>query len=123
MRHGAKLGVLLLGLLMGGEPLVACMLPSTVLTSEEQACCRRMANQCGHNGMSSSHSCCKTISAPDKSAVAKSSFRLSYQVHLLYLAQPIDRLSVLPQFGLTSSAVLGHSPPQSPPSSCDILRI
>ena len=82
-----------------------------------------MAHQCGHNGVSSSHSCCKTISAPDQSAVAKSSFKLAYQVQLLDFAQPTDQLSVLPQLGLTTSAVLGHSPPQSPPSSCDILRI
>ncbi len=123
MRHGAKLGVLLLGLLMGGEPLMACMLPSSVLTPAEQACCRRMANQCSHNGMPSSHSCCKTISAPDRSTVAKSSFRLAYQVQLLYLAQPTNQLSVIPQLGSTTSAVLGHSPPQSPPSSSDILRI
>jgi hypothetical protein len=44
-------------------------------------------------------------------------------VQLLDLAQPADQLSVLPHLGLTTSAVLGHSPPQSPPSSSDILRI
>ena len=123
MKLVAKIGVLLLALLIGGGQLMACMLPSTALTAEEQACCKEMANQCGHDQMPSSHPCCKTITPSDQKALAKSSYKLIYQAQLLYLAEPTIQLAELPQHVADVSAVLGHSPPEPSSSSLDILRI
>jgi hypothetical protein len=122
VKHLAKVGVFLLAFLIGGTPLMACMLPSFAFTEQEQACCRRMAHQCGDREMPSSHSCCKTV-GPDRTAVAKSSFKLAYQAQLLYVAQAISQLAEPPQQALATFAVLGHSPPETPPSYPDILRI
>jgi hypothetical protein len=123
MRFVAKVGVLLLLLLMAGGQVMACMLPSGVLTAEEKACCREMADQCGHDRMPPSHSCCKTITPPDERAVAKSSFDLNYQVQVLSLPQAIIQVAELPQHVLAVSAILSHSPPEAQPFSIDILRI
>lgn len=102
---------------------MACMLPSAALTAQEQACCRQMANQCGHNQISSSHSCCKTVSPLYQSAVVNSSFTLGYRVQVLHLPQPTVQLAELPQMSFADFSATGHSPPQAPPSSPDILRI
>jgi hypothetical protein len=123
VRYLAKFGVLLLVLLMAAGQLMACMLPSSVLTVEEQACCREMANQCGHQGMAQSHSCCKTLTPPDQSAVTKSSFDLSYQAHFLFLPEAGIQVPKLPQHAAPGFALPDHSPPQAPPIFADILRI
>jgi hypothetical protein len=123
MRFVGKLGVLLLVLLMAGGQFMACMLPSSVLTAEEKACCREMANQCGHDRMPSSHPCCKTITPADQSAVAKSTFDVNYQVQLLYLPQAEIQVAEPPQHVLAAFVVLDHSPPEAQPFSIDILRI
>ena len=102
---------------------MACLLPSAVLTAEEQACCREMANQCGHGRMPSSHPCCKTITPSDENAVAKSSFKLIYQAQLDYVMEPTIQVAELPQHISEISAVLGHSPPEEASASLDILRI
>jgi len=119
----AKVGVFLLAFLSWGTPMMACMLPSAALTPEEQACCRRMAHECGDHQMPSSHSCCKTVGSQDQAAVAKSSFNLTYQAQLLYAVQATAQLAEPPQHPFATSAVLGHSPPETPSSSSDILRI
>jgi hypothetical protein len=102
---------------------MACMLPSRVLTAEEKACCREMANQCGDQGMAKSHSCCETVAPPDQSALAKSSFHLSYQVEFLYLPEVTIQVAHQPDHAVLHSAVLDYSPPEAPPISVDILRI
>lgn len=119
----AKSGVLLLVLLMAAGQLMACMLPSSVLSDAEKACCRKMANQCGHDGMAGSHPCCKTITPPDQSALTTSSFHLNYQAQLLYLPQTGIQVAELPQQAVPWFAVLDHSPPEAAPISVDILRI
>lgn len=110
----------LIAMLLAPE-VMACLLPSSVLTAEERACCQDMANECGGMDMPSSHSCCKTLSAPDQTAVAKASFKLSSQLVLAYFIQPAE---FSPVVSLTSHIVasLGHSPPETPPSSSEILR-
>ena len=102
---------------------MACMLPSAVLTAEEQACCKEMANQCGRDRMPPSHPCCRTITPSDQNALAKSSFNLIYQTQLLYFAEPIVQVADLPKHISDVYAVLGHSPPEGPSASLDILRI
>jgi hypothetical protein len=124
MRRAAKFGVLVLALLIAGVPVMACVLPSAALTAQEKACCRQMANQCGHDQMPSSHSCCKTVSPPDQTATVKSPFNLGYQLQVPGLPELTSPFFGLPEpatFAVVS--VLGHSPPQAQPVSPDILRI
>ena len=103
---------------------MACALPSAALTTAEKACCRRMARQCGgQQNMPASHSCCKTISPPDLNALAQAPYQLVHHIQLLGLTQPVTQLAGLPQHGRRTLAVLDHSPPETPPSTTDILRI
>jgi hypothetical protein len=103
---------------------MACAVPSGALTTAEKACCRRMARQCGgQQNMPASHSCCKTVSPRDQIAVAQTPYKFVHHVQLLGLTQPATQLAGLPQHGLRTLAVLDHSPPETPPSSTDILRI
>ena len=118
-----KIGVLLLICLLVGSPVFACMLPGAVTTAEEAACCREMASDCGHADTPSSHSCCQTLSAPDQAAVAKGSFKLLQQLNPLYVVQPSFDSVPAVQRVLLPVAGIGHSPPETPPSSSAILRI
>lgn len=122
MKLVAKFGILLLSLVTAGVPVMACMLPSSVLTVQEKACCRQMASECGGQQMPPSHSCCKTVT-PDQSALAQSSYKLLHHVQLLWLAQLAGQVAALPRRASADFAVLVHSPPQAPACSADILRI
>ena len=121
MRQFAKFGVLFLVLLIGGAPLMACTLPSAILTPAERACCRQMASQCGGEQMPASHSCCKSIAPPFQIPISKSSIQLVYQVHFLYLVT-VDP-NHLPQNTSLRYPAIDHSPPDAHPSSPLILRI
>ncbi|HJT70600.1 MAG TPA: hypothetical protein VJ731_10395 [Terriglobales bacterium] len=123
MKPIAKIAIFALVVLMGGAPLMACMLPSNMMTAQEKACCRRMAHRCGDHTMPSSHSCCKTVGAPERVAVATSSFSQVPQVQFVYLVQPSVTLADMTHGAVFNSSAPGHSPPESPPSSPDILRI
>jgi hypothetical protein len=105
---------------LAATPLLACVLPSGA-TSEESACCRDMADQCDHGTMPSSHPCCKTVSAPEQTALAKAPFKLF--VHLLYFVPTtLHSAQATPEVFHTALAA-GHSPPEGPPGSSEILRI
>ena len=125
MRLLAKVGVLVLALLIAGVPLMACMLPGTSLSVEEQACCREMGYQCGHDQMPSSHPCCKTVGPTDHNALAKSSFRLAREFHALDLVLPITETAELhcKARWVPSYAVLAHAPPNVPAATPDVLKI
>jgi hypothetical protein len=102
---------------------MACMLSSNVLTEQEKACCRRMAHRCGDHTMPSSHSCCKTVGSPEQVAVARPSCSQTPQLDFVYLMQPTVAVGDMVHHTVIRSIVPGHSPPESPPSSSDILRI
>ena len=121
MKHIAKIGILSLAMVMGGAPLMACMLPSYVMTAQEKACCRRMAHRCGDHTMPSSHSCCKTVGV-DQVAVAKSCFNPTPQLDFVFAEQP-TAITELARRVVVDASVPGHSPPESPPSSSNILRV
>ena len=124
MRVLAKSGFLLLAMLIAGTPLMACMLPLSVLTPEEQACCQEMANQCGQDQMPPSHPCCKTVGPTDHNALAKASFKLLGEFHALYLLQPLTQAAELAQLATANFAAFDHAPPGLTASSTtDILRI
>lgn len=118
----AKIGVLLLSSLLSGAPIVACMLPGAITTDEEAACCQDMDSDCGQGDMPSSHSCCKAISAPNH-ALAKRSFESSQQFNPLYIVPPNFGFAEAAQQMIHPVVGLGHSPPETPPSSTAILRI
>lgn len=102
---------------------MACFLPDAQMTQAEKECCRHMAEQCGKMEMPSSHSCCETVVVPGPVSLVTA-------IHSL----AID-LSVLPHFSAESDLASGspaswsalafnvHSPPESPPSTSQILRI
>ena len=123
MRFVAKVGVLLLALLIGGGQLMACMLPTATLSAEEQACCKEMANQCGQDQMPSSHPCCKTVGPTDHHAIAKSSFELIRESQTLYQVQPIVQVAETLRLATANFAAVEHAPPEPPPPSIDLLRI
>ena|ERR1700681_1953448 len=123
MKTIAKIGILALIVMVGGAPLMACMLPSNVMTAQEKACCRRMAHRCGDHTMPSSHSCCKTVGSPEQVAVGRSSFSQTPQLDFVYLVQPTVAFGDMVHRPILRPSVPGHSPPESPPSSSNILRI
>src|SRR5712692_10881906 len=93
------------------------------ISGAEKACCRRMAHRCGDHSMPSSHSCCKTVSSPEQVAVARSAFSQTPQLDFVYLMQPTVAFGNMVHHAVVRSSVPGHSPPESPPSSSNILRI
>jgi hypothetical protein len=123
MNRAAKLGAILLVFLMAGAPLMACMLPVNTMSDDEQACCREMAGQCGQADMPSSHSCCKTLAGSVQLAVAKSRFELPYRSLIFDLPLQLHDSQVLNQVATSVPIFLDQSPPETPPSSSNILRI
>jgi|SRR6185437_7357280 len=123
MKGIAKIGNLALAFLIGGGPLMACMLPSNVMTPQEKACCMRMAQRCGDHTMPSTHSCCKTIASPDRDAVVSSSFGPVLHFDFVHAIQPTLTCGKLMRRSFHPAFAFGQSPPESPPPSLDILRI
>lgn len=123
MRQVAKVGAVLLVLLMLGAPLVACMLPAGATSAEEQACCREMGNQCGSDQMPSSHSCCKTLAPSAQLAIAKKPFHLQKVSLIAYLSQQVVDSLVLGPAEFSQAGTADHSPPETVPSAFNILRI
>src|SRR5438309_11798179 len=109
MKAVAKLAIFALAIVVGGAPLMACMLPSNIMTAQEKDCCRRMAHRCGDHTMPSSHSCCKTVGLPERVAVARSSFSQTPQLDLVYLIQPTVALGDIVHRTVVRSSVQGHS--------------
>src|SRR5438309_8362503 len=123
MKAVAKLAIFALAIVVGGAPLMACMLPSNIMTAQEKDCCRRMAHRCGDHSMPSSHSCCKTVTSPEQVAVARSASSQTPQLDLFYLMQPTVAFGDMVHRAVVRSSAPGPSPPESPPSSSNILRI
>jgi hypothetical protein len=125
----AKLGVCAIILVLAGAQPLACMLPGGATTEEESACCREMGPDCNSDDMPSSHSCCQRVSAPDRAALAKASFKLaklaklSVNLHYFYSGPPQAALSQGLQQTAGTAITLGHSPPGAPLLSSEILRI
>src|SRR5437588_4955161 len=117
-----KNGFLTLVMVLGRTPLMAIMLPTNVMTAQEKPCCRRMAHRCGDHTMPSTHSCCKTVGSPEQVATARLPFSQTPQLDFVYLMQPTVAFSDLGHRVALRPSVSGHSPPESPPSSSDILR-
>ncbi len=102
------------------------MLPMAAMSTEERACCKHMAKQCGDAGMSQSHSCCqRSVGGLNFDLLPAKSNLLNHQLAVLALHFiPATADLVLPTETLLSRGIsIGHAPPGSPPSSISVLRI
>jgi hypothetical protein len=121
----AKIGVSTLALLLAALPAVACAVPGTVMTAAERACCKRMADQCGHSGMAKSHGCCEIQTAPNDFHALKASFaQLDHSLIDLH-AQPAESQTTADSHlrFTTNTPFPTHSPPGLAYSATTILRI
>lgn len=125
LRLAAKIGVSTLALLLAALPVMACAVPGAAMTAAEQACCKRMANQCGHSGMAKSHGCCEIQTAPnDFHALKASSSQLDHSSIDLH-AQPVALQTVADSQSIftTNTGFPTHSPPELVFSASTVLRI
>ena len=60
MRRAVIIAIALLALSWTAAPLLACVMPSGVMTVQEHECCKQMPEMCGSAHMPESHSCCRT---------------------------------------------------------------
>src|SRR5579871_137374 len=90
LRLTAKFAIFGLVAIILVPSVMACVLPASSLSAEERACCREMAGNCGEMDMPSSHSCCKTLPAPELATVAKAPFNPSIQLEIAYFVEPAD---------------------------------
>jgi hypothetical protein len=121
-----KVGVSLLSLLLFAAPIMACALPAMAMSAAERECCKRMAHDCGDKGMAKSHSCCQTVSVPDRLPAIKSSSQAGSKHLRLALAHALPPLPTITTIRESASSPLAadiHSPPVSPPASISVLRI
>jgi hypothetical protein len=112
VRLAAKIGVSTLALLLAALPVMACAVPGAAMTAAERACCKHMANQCGHSGMAKSHGCCQIQTAPnDFHALKASSTQLDHSLIDLHV-QPAALQTIADSHLVftTSTTFLTHSP-------------
>jgi hypothetical protein len=121
-----KVGVSGLVLMLAALPVAACVLPGVAMTPAERACCKKMAEQCGHNGMVKYHSCCEPTATPANFHALKTASSQEHQFSLvLFHALPLNT-QVDTYFSPTqwSSLVFcTHSPPGLGSTTTTILRI
>jgi len=120
MRAVRIFAVVLLLVLWGVLPALACLLPQRALTPSEMKCCAQMAGNCGGK-MQTSHSCCKP-------AADAGSAMLTAANHV----KPISMALLVTPFSADSSPLGVHStvgerrvhpPPHGDAPSIEILRI
>ena len=106
-----------------GGPAMACFLPDAQMTQAERECCRHMAEQCGKMQMPSSHSCCETVVVPGPVSLVTAIHSLAVDLSVVphFAVQPDAALASPADWSALVSSV--HSPPESPPSTSQILRI
>ena len=122
----SKVGVFALALMLAALPVAACVLPGAAMTTAEQDCCKKMAEQCGHAGMAKSHPCCQISAAPSNlhalktSATQADDFSLMAVHSLPVSIQPIAAVAVAPVAFQNSDV---HGPPGLESLSTTVLRI
>lgn len=124
MKVAGKSAVLCVALSLLSVPIVACLSSGSALSSEEQECCRKMAEGCGEMQMPSSHSCCTTTTVRQAFPYLASS-RSSVSVAREPLAVlPVVKASLAADRIPHDRVYLNtHAPPESPPGSISVLRI
>ena len=121
-----KVAVLVLAVLFAALPVVACAVPSAAMTPAERECCKKMAEQCGHNGMAKSHSCCEPTATPANFYAPKTASSQEHHFslvlfHALPLTTQADTYFSPTQW--SSGVSCTHSPPGLESTSTTILRI
>jgi hypothetical protein len=123
MRVVRQFGALMLLLVTFLAPAMACMVPNAEMTTQEQACCRVMKNQCGQMEMPASHGCCQKtpLSVHDNALDTRIIALHPVAVTAVWLtaSELLNPASVL----TGSIEHPDYSPPKSPPSAISILRI
>ena len=115
-----------MALALAALPVAACVLPGAAMTAAEQDCCKKMAGQCGHAGMTKSHSCCQVAAAPSNLQALKTSvtqaadFDFMASHSLLVSTQLIPALTAESATFQTSDV---HDPPGLEALATTILRI
>src|SRR5579872_7009530 len=115
----AKLSVFGLALILSAAPTMACLWPTVTLTAAERACCKHMANQCGHAGMPSSHSCCQGLNGPETTTFVRvAGVQLEHVANIEYHVSPtIPVLVIRVPPSQTNFELETHGPPGLPSSS------
>ena len=112
--------VVALALLWFAGPAMACLATAVHLTPDEQACCKRMAGECG--GMPVSHSCCKPTLERDGHFLTAGTFTHP-PLQVLYLDRAVYSETATRESGSDRAALINFSPPESPPTLQVNLRI
>jgi hypothetical protein len=126
MKAFGKVGVSVVSLVLLATPIMACVMPAAAMTAAERDCCKRMAQECGKNGMAKSHSCCQTATVPDHLNAIKSSSddgSRHLALSLVHAVLPSPTLIMITESGFSVREADIHSPPVSPPANISILRI
>jgi hypothetical protein len=126
MRSLSKFGVAAMLLVLLATPIMACVMPATAMTAAERDCCKRMAQECGRDAMTKSHSCCQTTTVHENLPAIKSSSDVGSRNLggvLVYAVPRNPLLIAMTESGLSVREADIHSPPVSPPASISILRI
>ena len=118
-----QFGVMVLLLVTCLAPAMACMVSDAEMSTQEQACCRMMKNQCGQMGMPASHGCCRKTppSVHDNALETKVVSFHPVVVTVIWLAAS----ELMNPASVASGGVeySHYSPPKSPPSTISILRV
>ncbi len=117
MRQSLKVVVLLAAFAL--QPLALCF--STEMTPSEEQCCSEMAGACGQASTPTSHSCCTYVDRPESARPEAKNTQISSAVW--DIAPPAMQDGTLGLSPLLLLEAAAESPPQSPSSSVQVLRI
>src|SRR5438874_3904437 len=120
MRAVRIFAVVLLLVLWGVLPALACLLPQRALTPSEMKCCAQMAGNCGGK-MQTSHSCCKP--ATDSGSAMLTAASHVKPISMASLVAPLSADSSPLAFRSMISERRVHPPPHADAPSIEILRI
>jgi hypothetical protein len=100
-------------------PLLACVVPGGVMTPQEHACCKHMAEMCGSPNMPQSHSCCTTEVRPNSTTAVTS------EQQSVPALQTVATVSVSPEPQLCERLpdINHHHPPGEFLPDTTVLRI
>lgn len=112
--------ILMVVLVWGIAPQVACFMPEQALTQDEMDCCQKMANDCGQMNMT----CCRTVTPRHIVGVTAKPIQ-KLLPHAEFATNPLSAAVVIPRVLPFSSATQNdHAPPPLDSlASSSILRI
>ena len=119
----SKLAIAALMLSLWVSPLAACVLPDSVLTVEEQECCRQMADQCGQMQMPASHSCCTPTVRQIDPYLINQRFKSGHSQPVATALIAGNDTVLHPSLRQTGRRTVTHSPPVLRAETISILRI